>query len=83
MFEKFIKDEKAELMQKANELTKFMVLVGLVMIPIGYTAISGVNKTAAGIVTGSTQDTILTSILTVSLAVIVMALISMFGKSGR
>lgn len=80
MFEKFIKDEKAELMQKANELTKFMVLVGLVMIPIGYTAISSVNKTAAGIVTGSTQDTILTSILTVSLAVVVMALIGMFGK---
>lgn len=76
MFGKFVRSEKASLMTLGTEITGFLVVVGLVMMPVGYAAISGLNKTAVGITTGSTQDTILTSILTISLAVVVMALIS-------
>jgi hypothetical protein len=70
----FVRNESG-LMELAQELTGFLVMVGLVMLPIGYAAISGLNKTALGITVGSTQDTILTSILTITLAVVVMALI--------
>ena len=76
-------DEKANLMAVATELTGFMVMVGLVMLPVGYATIAGLNKTAVGIVAGSTQDTILTSVLTISLAVVVMAMIGVLGKKGK
>ncbi len=83
MFEKIVNDEKANLMALGTELTGFLVVVGLVLLPVGYASISGVNKTAVGIVAGSTQDTILTSVLTISLAVIIMAMIAMVGKKGK
>ncbi len=76
----FRKDTGANLMALGTELTGFLVVVGLVLLPVGYAAISGVNKTAVGITVGSTQDTILTSVLTIVLAVIVMALISRVGQ---
>lgn len=78
--EKFMENTEASLMNKATELTGFLVVVGLVMVPVGYSAIANINKTAVGITVGSTQDTVLTSILTISLAVIVMGLISAFSK---
>jgi hypothetical protein len=84
LFRNMWKDTNANLMDLGVEMTGFLVVIGLVMMPIGYTAISSLNKTTLGITAGSTQDTVLTSILTISLAVIVMALISKVGgKSGR
>jgi len=80
-FKKFMKNTDASLMSLGTEITGFLVVVGLVMMPVGYAAISGLNKTAIGITEGSTQDSILTSVLTISLAVVVMGLISKVSSS--
>lgn len=83
MFEKIINDEKANLMAIGTELTGFLVLIGLVALPVGYASLASINKTAIGITVGSQQDTILTAIGTIFLAVLVMAMIAMLAKGGR
>lgn len=54
----FLYNDEASLDDKVIGLVVVCLLVALVLIPIGISALNNVNKTAAGIDTGSTQETI-------------------------
>ena len=59
-----------------------LIVIGLLLIPIGVKTILGINKTANGIVAGSTTELIVDNIVPLALVGILMALIYGTRKKG-
>ena len=55
-------------------ITIFLVVVGYVMAPVGLTAVTGVNTTAAGVATG-TNASIWNALVPISLASLIIGVI--------
>ena len=72
-----------DIVNKLHGLTVILVMVALVTLPIGFRIIASINKTALGITTGSTEDTIVSSLGTIALAVIAMAFVGLIGSKKR
>lgn len=74
---KFLKSEHGDLAAIAIGLTIFLVVVGYVLAPVGLTAMTGVNTTAAGVATG-TNASIWNALVPISLAALIIAVIYAF-----
>ena len=84
-FGRFMKDERAidGIVSRLHGLTVIMIMVALVTLPIGYKILNTVNKTALGITAGSTEDTIVSSLGTIVLAVLAMAFVGLLDMKKR
>lgn len=74
---KFFKSEHGDLAAVAIGLTIFLVVVGYVLAPVGLTAMTGVNTTAAGVATG-TNASIWNALVPIALAALIIAVIYAF-----
>ncbi len=75
-------DERASsgsLATYAIAVTVFLVVLGYVFAPVGLVSMTAVNTTAAGVATG-TNASIWSAIIPITLAALIIAVISNFGK---
>jgi hypothetical protein len=79
-------DDKAEvdmLIEIAIGLTILLVVLGYVFAPVGLTAFSSVNRSAAGVDSGTTNGNIWDAIVPISLAALVLAIVLVIKKVSK
>jgi predicted secreted protein len=59
----------------AISITIFLVVVGYILAPVGLTAVSTVNRTAAGVAPGTTNGNMWEAFVPIILAVLVIAVV--------
>lgn len=64
--------------EKAIQLTVVFIVIGILLIPVGLKQILNVNKTEAGITTGSTTETIVDNLAPIGLIGILLGLVYWF-----
>jgi len=67
----------------AISITVFLVVVGYILAPVGLTAVSGVNRTASGIDSGTTNGNMWDALVPVVLAALVIGVVYFLKTSAR
>jgi hypothetical protein len=70
----FTANENGDLTTVAISITIFLVVVGYILAPVGLTAMTGVNTTAAGVDTGSAAN-IWNALIPLTLASLIIAVV--------